>query len=564
MAYRVNFLNAVQGSLAALSIHLTTAQLSGSSWAGVAAACGYAFCPLVWLYSVQGEVFGLNNLLVSLMCLLSVKYFQQSAVVDRAGAQQESAARRKLVFIACTGAFVSGLAATNQHTTIFSILPTVMFVVLDLVRLKNLTPLTICALTLSSLLGLSPYAYLVVAARWKSMDSWGDQRTLSGFLHHFLRREYGTFQLAAKDTTDDPGMWIRLGVYYKDFLQETLYVGPVLLVIGLVWTFWPKRPLRVVSMLFLVEYVFYMVVFHYLANLDPLRPLFMGVQARFWQQPNIYAFIWIGIGVSAVANWVVGLLGQPHNPPAPKPKPKPVRKSKSGKQPSASVASSQAGDTKAVKASVSGASNRNARVPWPQVVAAVFALLFATAQCSLNLAARDNSDNKVFQAKSEAVLATFPRDSIVILNGDLNNNLMKYPQQCEGVRPDLRLVSLQLMTWDWFVEMQAHNYPGVKFPGFKYHPREPGAFSLLQFLDANIDKFEIFLCGPFKAGDETYKAGYEVLPFGECGQLVRKGKSPLLKKSCTEHTVTAALARQVTDLVTLPGTFGGRSTSCPT
>jgi hypothetical protein len=42
----------------------------------------------------------------------------------------------------------------------------------------------------------------------------GDQRTLSGFLHHFLRREYGTFQLAAdQDPTKDPGMLSRLIVY---------------------------------------------------------------------------------------------------------------------------------------------------------------------------------------------------------------------------------------------------------------------------------------------------------------------------------------------------------------
>jgi hypothetical protein len=32
--------------------------------AGVLAALGYAFSPTVWLYSIQGEVFALNNLLV--------------------------------------------------------------------------------------------------------------------------------------------------------------------------------------------------------------------------------------------------------------------------------------------------------------------------------------------------------------------------------------------------------------------------------------------------------------------------------------------------------------------
>lgn len=47
-----------------------------------------------------------------------------------------------------------------------------------------------------------------------------------------------------------------------------------------------------------------------------------------------------------------------------------------------------------------------------------------------------------------------------------------------GIRPDLRLLSLQLMSWEWFVEMQAHHYKGVKFPGHVYHPRKPQGFSI--------------------------------------------------------------------------------------
>jgi hypothetical protein len=94
-------------------------------------------------------------------------------------------------------------------------------------------------------LGMSPYLYLPLSAYLKGVDSWGDQRTVrslcptplaqhrareltrvwggvhmglcvqwEGFIHHFLRREYGTFQLAA-DQTDDPGMIARLIVYWQ-------------------------------------------------------------------------------------------------------------------------------------------------------------------------------------------------------------------------------------------------------------------------------------------------------------------------------------------------------------
>ena len=56
------------------------------------------------------------------------------------------------------------------------------------------------------------------------------------------------------------------------------------------------------------------------------------------------------------------------------------------------------------------------------------------------------------------------------------------------------------MTWDWFVPMQAHNYPNVTFPGVRYHVNYDDSFTMKQFLDSNR-KFPIFLCGPWKEGD---------------------------------------------------------------
>lgn len=46
----------------------------------------------------------------------------------------------------------------------------------------------------------------------------------------------------------------------------------------------------------------------------------------------------------------------------------------------------------------------------------------------------------MLQNNGELILASFPKNSLVLLNGDINNNMIKYPQQCEGVRPDLRLL----------------------------------------------------------------------------------------------------------------------------
>jgi len=86
--------------------------------------------------------------------------------------------------------------------------------------------------------------------------------------------------------------------------------------------------------------------------------------------------------------------------------------------------------------------------------------------------------------------------------------------------------------------MNDHHYPKVVFPGTRFHPhiegantlpkaKHPrclhcysinsivGAFSMKEFLDANYKRTKslkkIFLCGPFKEGDDSHKKHYVVL-----------------------------------------------------
>ena len=45
------------------------------------------------------------------------------------------------------------------------------------------------------LAGLTPYIFLYSHAYHAPLGSWGDTGTLEGFITHFTRKEYGTFQL---------------------------------------------------------------------------------------------------------------------------------------------------------------------------------------------------------------------------------------------------------------------------------------------------------------------------------------------------------------------------------
>jgi hypothetical protein len=192
----------------------------------------------------------------------------------------------------------------------------------------------------------------------------------------------------------------------------------------------------------------------------------------------------------------------------------------------------------------------------------------------MNVKKNSMSKNNLFRVHGEAIVKSMPRDAIVMVNGDLMQNTVKYPQQCDGLRNDLRIVPLQLITWDWFnsiqvgsstldavnqdllnqsrsvlssitclafaiylplafflissfltLPSQAHNYPGVVFPGSKFHPRVEGAYSFKQFLDANYKQFPIMLCGGTKEGDDTWIGKYELVTYGMCARVYRKPKS---------------------------------------
>lgn len=50
---------------------------------------------------------------------------------------------------------------------------------------------------------------------------------------------------------------------------------------------------------------------------------------------------------------------------------------------------------------------------------------------------------------------------------------------------NVHAVSIQLMTWEWFMPQQRGNYRDVVFPGDRYHPYMADGFSINQFINAN-------------------------------------------------------------------------------
>lgn len=153
------------------------------------------------------------------------------------------------------------------------------------------------------------------------------------------------------------------------------------------------------------------------------------------------------------------------------------------------------------------------------------ATLFVVYQIYCNYSICDQRTNYVVDKFAKNLLASMPRDAILLLRGDLPGNSLRYMHYCEGLRPDLSLVDQEMMTYEWYLPKMAEHLPGVRFPGNRWNPVEgmlPNGmvtFNLYHFLEINKQK-ETFVCIGIHEGDPTWKKKYSLWPWGSCDKLV--------------------------------------------
>ncbi|XP_039994074.1 transmembrane protein 260 isoform X2 [Xiphias gladius] len=330
--------------------------------------------------------------------------------------------------------------------------------------LRGLVLLGVCFLA-----GFLPYIYLPISsylntARW----SWGDQTTLSGLLTHLLRAEYGTFSLAK--TESSVNLTTMLQAQMDHCLADLSLPVLVLAGIGLLLSAW-DRTCRSVSWLLTAMLVVYSLFFAWRANLDINRPLMLGVVERFWLQSDAAVCVLAGLGLSRTHTELERRLG------------------------------------------CGGV--------W-KTTGWVLTMALLAHMVHTNHRECDQSSNGVVERFGRELLASVPTGSIILTRGDLPGNSLRYLYYCQGVRPDVRLVDQEMMTYTWYVAKLAQHHPGVDFPGRWWDPVNPegkDTFSLEQFLSHNTQR-DVFACIGLPDGDPSWERSYARWPLGVCDYLV--------------------------------------------
>jgi hypothetical protein len=552
IAYRMNVVCALFGAITAslishLVLLLTSTTSNGTSNGASFCASSSAllvglvssFSPLAWQYHVTSEVFALNNLLTT-ATLTSFMHYVRSC--QREASSSISSDTEKHIYI---GALMCSLALTNQHTSILLTVPAVLYIIHSS-RLLDRNPLILLKAALLVLLPLSLYALLPYwASNRPHPGAWGDVTSLLGFLNHFRRKDYGTFQLYSGDASTSEGLASRLGYYLNDLVNTqggflTLITAVVAVGGGFVDCFKrdkirtknkkeikkgnqkavdPSNPsdptpqadiaslniTGIQTLLLLLLLTFYLLVFHTLANLPLHNPLLYGVHARFWMQPNIIVFVLSGVGLTRL--------------------------------------------------------HRYANQANPLYSNALMALTGGILLHSLlkTYPAMDQSDNVYFEGYAKAILQSLPPSSLLFINYDQQWTSIRYFQECEGVRPDVTSINLSMMSYLWWPSKHK-DYPHMTFPGSNYvmpqsEGKAAGGFTFYELLNDNADNFPggIYIGGKLNYGETDYMEKWDTQPHGLVTKFVKRENSKihrrwLKKQSKLWHDITSKSLTSLPDL----------------
>jgi hypothetical protein len=185
--------------------------------ASALAAVVYGTAPLAWDLATKAEVFALNAALAAAIALV--------------GASRGPA--RGATRAAWTG-LLFGLGLSNHHS-ILLLSPLIVCSAMAALRESPHRGLAAALFAAGLVAGLFPYATLPFAAKAAGTSwVWGEVTTASGLAHHFLRRDFGTTQLAVGPAPPLPlaGITALARTLLVDLKWVPCLVGLAVLVVG--------------------------------------------------------------------------------------------------------------------------------------------------------------------------------------------------------------------------------------------------------------------------------------------------------------------------------------------
>jgi len=264
----------------------------------VSAACSallLAFSETYWAQAVAVEVYSLHLLFVPLILLLFVRaLYGVEGEEGGGGVADRSNRRRWMVF-----SLVVGLSFTNHMTTILLAVgllylyfpplgaPGSFGFIVPSIKLTRAHVLTLGAMVLPFLLGLSLYLYLPVRAARMPTFNWGDPVTVDSFFSHIGGKQYTVWIFSSAETA-----WRQLGYFLTTLGSEFGYTGVLFALIGLPSLYRVDKRFCIASVLLFLTCVGYAINYD-IHDIDSYFLLAYVVVA-----------LWAGFGIARALLWM--------------------------------------------------------------------------------------------------------------------------------------------------------------------------------------------------------------------------------------------------------------------
>jgi len=406
----INFSSGLFNTAASLILYKLFVKILGCRFTALVMACFFCVLPLVFRYGVVAEVFALNNLICCAIIYLTYSYTEKPEV--------------KSIYF---GAFLIGLGVSNHHSIFLIALPCIMYIFF--LNKELFRPTTLLKLCIFLLLGLSPYLYLLIAPSFAGEITWGSTSTVEGFLHHFFRKDFGTFRLTA---SGKGGFFQNITDFFKNLPFESFAIFIIFPLYWVLHRFKTEKIKKVdFEILILVTFLFYILFFFSLSNIDLSNPLFREVFSRFWQTPLLLLLIITAFGLKALTQKYLHL-----------------RK-------------------------------------------VIFCFLFLILITRGIYSFKDSSrrGNSIINDYGKIMLTSLPNKAVLFATGDLQVNLLRYLQVVKKLRPDVTVLPIPLMDLPWFRHVHTKKSTEIELPpGLYSRRRKPNHYQMLDLVQLNPQK----------------------------------------------------------------------------
>jgi hypothetical protein len=458
IAFRVNIATAFSASIACYGVYLLVYHMLKDEDLGNApfpaeffkkaiafgVALTFAFSARLWLQSNHDKPYPLVSFLGAIIFYLLLLWRERYRSGNDCPAP---------VYL---GALLCGLAF-GAHQTMVLLIPSylVLLLAMDfrlLCRLKEMILVCIFAL-----IGLSIHLHLPIRATQNPLLNWGDPKTLTQFIWHFLRRGYPV----EKPHRGLSLFWAQLNAF--NIPHEFTWIGLALLLLGLC-AFIKKRRDEVFA--YLTGIVFFLLVIVGYLN-TPEDTIFLTEE--FFTPIYLFSAVFIGLGMFSL-----------------------------------------------LKTTLMAVPPEKLRTRPAQWMAFILILALPITVCALNYKENDQHKNYIAHDYAVNTMRTLPEGAILFTWGDSGAFPLWYIQGVEKLRQDLSIVHTPHLNFTWYLDTfpDLFKWSAIRESNLSGNPPE---YVLGLAISEQIDKRPVYI--DFSTRYSVQLKGYVLHQQGICYRL---------------------------------------------